>query len=379
MRTPALTAIRSSRWSALASATALALLLACQEPNAPDPSRLPAEPSSGAPAALKSVPFATLVALPTLSGHTSEALAVNSAGTVVAGYAWEAGTSGTIRAVRWTQKADGSWAIAVLPTAAGTTGAIARGVDNQGNAAGNDFLSSTSRAVLWPRTGGFTLLSCAGETGAATVYGLSADGQAAVGNRRTQPARGAVWRPGGCRQDLPLLAAGAGAVANAVNGNGTIVGGGAALTSSGDQFPVRWTSAAGQWQVQRLDQRPGAVYGANGTGDLAGLVRVSCSTAGGCQRAMIWYANGSTRQLGTLGGSDSWARDINAAGEVVGASTSSQGNTGYFWSAATGMRLLPSTRCCTAANAVSDIRADGTRLVAGIALGNARAVVWVVR
>ena len=82
--------------------------------------------------------------------------------------------------------------------------------------------------------------------------------------------------------------------------------------------------------------------GANGTGDLAGLVRVSCSLGGGCQRAIIWYANGGSRELGTLGGNDSWARDINAAGEVVGVSTSSQGNTGYFWSELTGMRQLPS-------------------------------------
>jgi uncharacterized membrane protein len=72
--------------------------------------------------------------------------------------------------------------------------------------------------------------------------------------------------------------------------------------------------------------------GANGTGDLAGLVRVSCSSGGACQRAIIWYANGGSRELGTLGGDDSWARDINAAGEVVGVSMSSQGNTGYFWS-----------------------------------------------
>jgi hypothetical protein len=57
------------------------------------------------------------------------------------------------------------------------------------------------------------------------------------------------------------------------------------------------------------------------------------------------------------------------------------GNTGYFWSESTGMRQLPfKTRCCTAANAVSDARPDGTRLVAGTDHNDTgRAVVWVVQ
>jgi uncharacterized membrane protein len=375
MRPSAPIMVRSSRRSALGPFVALALLAGCQNPESPGASGLPTE--AVGPAAANPTGFATFVALPTLSGHTSEALAVNAAGTVVTGYAWEAGTSGTMRAVRWTQGASGSWTITVLPTAAGTTGAIARGVDDQGNAAGNDFPASSSRAVLWPRTGGFSMLSCTGETGRATVYGISANGQAVVGNRTgIQPAKSGVWRPGGCREDLPPLAAGAGSIASAVNGEGTIVGGTASLAAAEEYYPVRWTRVSGQWQVHQLDQRQGAAYGANATGDLAGLVEVSCSAAGGCQRAMIWYAGGSTRQLGTLGGSNSWARDINAAGEVVGVSSTSSGGVGYFWSVAAGMRQLPSSG---GANAVSGIRADGTRLVAGIAKKSPRAAVWVVR
>src|SRR5262245_15046156 len=150
---------------------AFALLAGCQDSDSSGPAGLPTETISGSPAG-KPTGLATLVSLPTLSGGTSEALAVNSAGTVVTGYAWEAGAGGTIRAVRWTQGASGSWTIAVLPTAAGTTGGIARGVDNQGNGAGNDFPGPSSRPVLWPRSGGFTMLSCAGETGAVTVYGI---------------------------------------------------------------------------------------------------------------------------------------------------------------------------------------------------------------
>ena len=99
----------------------------------------------------------------------------------------------------------------------------------------------------------------------------------------------------------------------------------------------------------------------------------------GCQRAVIWYATGGSRELGTLGGKDSWARDINATGEVVGASTSpSVGNTAYFWSNSRGMLQLPFKGRWAAANALSNVRPDGTRVVVGTnSLG--QAVAWVVR
>ena len=84
-------------------------------------------------------------------------------------------------------------------------------------------------------------------------------------------------------------------------------------------------------------------------------------------------------ELGTLGGAFSWATDINAVGEVVGSSTSPQtGNTGFFWSASVGMYQLPVKGQFAVANAVSDVRPDGTRLVVGM---NSQSVpvVWVVR
>ena len=362
---------------ALAGTTAAALLVACQNPGAP------AAPSEEITTA-KAAAFAKLIALPTLSGRTSEALAVNAAGTVAVGYAWERGTSGTMRAVRWSLQNDGSWTIAVLPHAATATGAIARAVDAQGGGAGSDFPASSSDAVYWPTTGGFNVLSCVGETGAAGVYGISANGQSLVGTRTgISPARAAVWRPGSCVQNLPPLAAGAFTAARAVNTDGTLIGGSAALTPTGKGFPVRWRRVSGQWQVAQIDQRPGPVLGGNAVGDFVGYVSVvggNCASAG-CQRAMIWYSAGGSLQLGTLGGADSWANDINAAREVVGVSTSSAGNTAYIWSQSTGMRRLPSKAlCCAAANSVSDVRQDGTRVVAGIDLsGTARAVVWVIQ
>jgi uncharacterized membrane protein len=94
---------------------------------------------------------------------------------------------------------------------------------------------------------------------------------------------------------------------------------------------------------------------------------------------VIWYVAGGSRELGTLGGEHSWARDINSNGEVVGGSTSpTLGNTAYFWSESMGMLQLPVKGRWAAANAISDVRPDGTRLVVGMD-SQGQAIVWVVR
>jgi probable HAF family extracellular repeat protein len=136
---------------------------------------------------------------------------------------------------------------------------------------------------------------------------------------------------------------------------------------------------AGQWQVEQLDSRNGSVLGSNAAGDLAGYVYyLPCASTDGCQHAAIWNADGSFEELGTLGGKDSWARGINASGEVVGNSTANSVNTGFLWSQSLGMIKLPFNGSWAAANGVSDVRADATRLVAGMS-SRAAAIVWVVR
>ena len=79
---------------------------------------------------------------------------------------------------------NGSWVITSLPYAIDATGAIARSVNNQGDAVGNDFLGWTSQSVLWPATGGFNVLGCGDAVGPATVTGISAAAQTVVGQTR---------------------------------------------------------------------------------------------------------------------------------------------------------------------------------------------------
>jgi probable HAF family extracellular repeat protein len=305
----------------------------------------------------------------------AEARAVDARGTIIVGLAYD--ISGQLHAVKWTLQSDGSWVFSDLAWPAGVMGTISRGVNNLGDVSGNDFLAATSRALLWlAGTSSPQILGCTTDLPAASVHGISADAQVVVGSSGLGGGTAAVWRPDGtCREDLPLLVEGGSASANAVNGDGTIIGGGA----SG--VPVRWTNVAGQWGIEQLDTRSGNVLGANATGDLAGYVATPCGVAAVCQRAIIWYATGESRELGTLGGADSVAYDINSAGEVVGWSTSPNGiNAGFFWSPdpAVGMLQPPLRGRGALAFALSDVRSDGTRLVVG-SMGGRNAVAWVVR
>lgn len=94
---------------------------------------------------------------------------------------------------------------------------------------------------------------------------------------------------------------------------------------------------------------------------------------------MIWYNDGGSRVLGSLGGESTAPRAINAAREVVGLSMISNG-TGvpFIWSEALGMRQLPN-KGGGWAFAVSDVRPDGTRIVVGAGGRPFAPLVWVVR
>jgi probable HAF family extracellular repeat protein len=310
--------------------------------------------------------IATLSRLPSL-GSNAEAHGVNESGTVVVGHSFD--RAGMLYAVKWTLQS-GSWVISTQPYPGSAT---AKGVDSQGDVVGHG-ATAPRRPVLWPAQGGYSVLGCAGEV--AEAYSVSADGQVVAGQ---SSGRAVAWQsPQFCMDTLPPLEPGGFASARAVNGDGSIIGGRAERISQGISVPTRWIGTEGLRQAEQLDARPGGVRGANAGGDLAGDVTIPCGLAGGCQRAVIWYAASAARDLGTLGGQHSWSNDINAQGEVVGVSSTSQGtNTAFFWSASMGMFQLPANKWGVA-NAVSDVRTDGTRLVAGMD-AQANAVVWIVR
>src|SRR4029453_3191429 len=91
--------------------------------------------------------FATISILPSF-GPIAEALAVDGAGRIVAGYVRD--RSGLLPAVQWTLQGDGSWAFSDLAWPSGASSTIARSVNNNGDVAGNDFPTTASRPLLWP-------------------------------------------------------------------------------------------------------------------------------------------------------------------------------------------------------------------------------------
>ena len=353
----------------LALAAPAVLVLGCGGDRSLAPSDAPslARPAQ-APAGV------TLISLPSL-GSNSEARAVNDAGTVIVGHSFDRG--GMLYAVKWTL-VNGAWVIATLPYS-GHAAYSARGVSDAGDAVGY-FASTPRRAVRWAAAGGIADLDCAGEVGMSLAYAISADGAIAVGESN---GRAVVWRPGPCRELLPSLPLSTGGGrARTVNGNGTIVGGSASLSTVDGAAPARWrgTGTAGEWQSELLDGRSGSALGANAPGDLAGYVVDPCTHPTiNCTHAVVWYANGTTLDLGTLGSDYNVANDINSAGEVVGYNASFRGSSSaYIWSASLGgVRLLPDKANDAQALAVSDLRADGTRVAVGEA--GASPVVWVIR
>ncbi len=311
--------------------------------------------------------IATLSKLPSL-GSNAEAHGVNEAGTVIVGHSFD--RAGLLYAVKWTMQ-NGSWVIAKLPYAG--KAAQANGV-NDGEAVG--WVGSAPRyPALWPGGAGYSPLGCANEAGEA--HAISADGDVVVGQSGGRAVAWPLSAP--CTEYLTPLVSGVFAAATAVNADGSIIGGRAARNPTAASLPVRWTGPAGARLMEDLDSRPGAVSGANPAGDLAGYVTNGCAVEAGCLQAAIWYAGGgSPRYLETLGGPHSRALDINAAGEVVGMSTSSQGvSTAFFWSEATAMLRLPVNKWGVA-NALSEVRPDGTRLVVGMD-AQANAAIWLVR
>ena len=81
---------------------------------------------------------------------------------------------------------------------------------------------------------------------------------------------------------------------------------------------------------------PFVVAAINDLGQVAGTQQ-----SGGTSRAVLWAPGSGTQDLGTLGGTSSWAYAINESGQVAGASLTSTGDRhAFLWTPGEGMRDL---------------------------------------
>ena len=123
-------------------------------------------------------------------------------------------------------------------------------------------------------------------------------------------------------------------VAYAANDSGTVVGYGHVIGGN-DSHAFRWTLAGG---MQDLGDLPGGndfsiAYDVNETGQIVGH---GSSEAGG--RAVMWNADGSMQDLGTVSGDTGLyydAFDINNLGVVIGRTSGSE--VIFLWTAGSGM------------------------------------------
>jgi probable HAF family extracellular repeat protein len=138
-------------------------------------------------------------------------------------------------------------------------------------------------------------------------------------------------------KDLGSLPGYRASTATAINAAGTVVG---YVDNDITDLPTHafiWTAATGMRDLGVLVTGGRSVATAiNRSGQVAGWASI-----GGLVHAVVWSADGTIRDLGTLGGQQSAASGINDLGQVVGSSDSRQGVTPFLWSAADGMTPLP--------------------------------------
>ena len=323
---------------------------------------------------------AKTTALPTLGG-TATANAINDAGTI-AGASTDAANS--LTAVKWTMQ-NGSWTVTPLP---GGLSGNALGINASGDIVGMNNTALPHRGVLWPAgAGAAVVLSCASDLGSDVAEAINSGGTV-VGNR--QEASGTLqtpvgWLPGQCRQDLAPLVAGQSATPYSIDDAGNAVGYAYDATPTGSlthtEWAVRWTFNGTSWNPpEKLkDGEWAGAQATNGRGDIVG--GACLGTPPGCPtHAMLWPSPGTLvrTDLGTLGGTMSFANAINSANDVVGFSytTRNRSTFAFIWSATTGMRALAPLRSDNHSEAYG---VSSGRLVIGFSRGSTgarRAVVW---
>jgi probable HAF family extracellular repeat protein len=312
--------------------------------------------------------YTVTVAAPTIltgiSGSSFDiAVGINNAADI-------AGVSGTM-AVRWA-------AGTTVPVLVDAADSRANDINSFGQLVGEKNL----RASLWTPNGagGYTLTDIGAQLPAANysnAWGINSHGQV-VGVYRPFATIGPfsdvcyLWTPTSANATTGTVTTFAGlggtfCVANDISSSGHIVG--ASTTSAGAQHAFLWspTSAnAGTGNIQDLAPTAFASYGAaiNDALQIAGQY----TSATGVGIAATWTPTGgggfAVTELGTFGGVESHAMDINDAGFVIGwVRNSAFVDNAFFWQSGTFTALPPGPYVTTSPNALTNLVGNVVRVV----------------
>jgi probable HAF family extracellular repeat protein len=220
-----------------------------------------------------------------------------------------------------------------LGTLSSGSSSYASAVNELGQVVGHAGVAGGEHAFLWLPEAAYGLPAGMNDLGTlafdySEAYGINdlgyVVGRSAVADEDADH-HAFLWRPGLGMTDLGTLG-GTYSEANGVNNAGQAVG--AAYNLVGDRYAFLWEAD----QMTGLDPlNPqdtfNEAHDVNESGLIAGQSSIEFATA----RATLW-TNGSPMNLGTLGGSDSWANSLNDAGQVVGDSGTGDGRlSGFIW------------------------------------------------
>ena len=206
------------------------------------------------------------------------------------------------------------------------------GVAQYDSVRAGDLIRRSRRAFLWEDGRMRGLGTLGGQHSEA--HAINRDGwvvgraQVAPGRRHSTSYHAFLWRDGTMR-DLGTLG-GTESVALDVNARGQVVGASVRDSVQSGDFVVRHRRAF-LWQDGRmrslgtLGGRESRAHAINGRGQVVG----ASTTRDGELHAFLWE-DGEMRDLGTLGGRRSRAHDVDDAGRVVGASTTRSGELHAF-------------------------------------------------